>query len=533
MKEKTINILHISINNFTKIIILLLFISFKIIKTDNNIISNFKSIYLSENKYYVFTYEKIYFYEITDNGEDFKVVHEFNSSEIISTEEEIEKINLGKFKDDSFDTILLIVKNYVYALKDNLYYCNIQLKEIEGYYSQIFPFKCDSSKCYYIVGIINSSKQLLLYLYTNPSYKCDSNLIYTFSINDVGSDTFSCQIMKSPSNGKVLTCFYQKNNTKEIIASSLNIDITNEKIEAISSLTKSKNNNGATIIKSILSQDGTKSYVCYINDNNNCDCLTYNITTNEWSDYSTYINGCLSKSTSLFFGYYDISNEYFLYCYQSLSKVYILKLDENFKNTNQYVNDTYDSVKSCSQYFFSSLKYHATNITLLKTCDNILKDIYLGEFLNNQLSIPMPQLEFTTSLYTTILSTTNSSTLIISDTSKLLNPLSIIIIQKNSNKTKEEIISNMGDIIDEYDLGKIYEIFGNDYNIKISPINIKKYKNISTYIEFLSCEEKLRNYHHISKNSTLTVFQMEINKKNDKSLTNQVEYTVFDEKKIN
>ena len=98
MKEKTINILHISINNFNKIIILLLFIVLKIIKSDNNIISNFKSIYLSENKYYVFTYEKIYFYEITDNGEDFKVVHEFNSSEIISTEEEIEKINLGKFK---------------------------------------------------------------------------------------------------------------------------------------------------------------------------------------------------------------------------------------------------------------------------------------------------------------------------------------------------------------------------------------------------------------------------------------------------
>ena len=287
MKEKTINILHISINNFTKIIILLLF-ALEIIKSDNNIISNFKSIYLSENKYYVFTCEKIYFYEITDNGEDFKVVHEFNSSEIISTEEEIEKINLGKFKDDSFDTILLIVKNYVYALKDNTCFCNAQLKEIEGYYSQIFPFKCADSQCYYIVGIINSSKQLLLYLYTNPSYKCDSNLIYTFSINDVGSDTFSCQIMKSPSNGKVLTCFYQKNNTKEIIASSLNIDITNGKIEAISSLTKSKNNNGATIIKSILSQDGTNSFVCYINDDSNCDCLTYNITTNEWSNYTTY-----------------------------------------------------------------------------------------------------------------------------------------------------------------------------------------------------------------------------------------------------
>ena len=538
MKEKTINILNISIYNFTKIIILLLFITLEIIKNDNNIVSNFKSIYLSENEYYIITFENIYFYTITEISVNLKVVRTFTSDEKISTEEEIEKINLGKFNDnDSFDTILLIIQNYVYALKYNLYYCHTQLKEIEGYFSQIFPFKCVNLKCYYVVGIINSSKQLLLYLYKNPSYECDSNLAYTFSINDVGSDTFSCQIMQSLSNGKVLTCFYQNNNAKEIIASSLNIDVTKEKIEAISSLKKSKTNNGATIIKSILSQDGTKSYVCYINDNNNCDCLTYNITTNEWSDYSTYINGCLSKPTSLLFDYYDISNEYFLYCYQSSSKINILKLDENFKAISQYVNDTFDSVKKCSKYFLSSLRYHTSNIILLETCDNILNDIYLGEFLNNQLSIPISELEFTTSLYTTIPSTTTSSTLFISDTysinnsSKLLNPLSIIIIQKNSNKAKEEIIVNMGDIIDECDLGKIYEIFGNDYEIKISPINIKKYKNISTYIDFLSCEEKLRNYYHISNNSILTVFQIEINKNNEKSLTNQVEYAVFDEKK--
>ena len=46
----------------------------------------------------------------------------------------------------------------------------------------------------------------------------------------------------------------------------------------------------------------------YINNNNNCECLTYSITTNEWSDSTTYINSCLSKKTSLILDYYDISN---------------------------------------------------------------------------------------------------------------------------------------------------------------------------------------------------------------------------------
>ena len=205
--------------------------------------------------------------------------------------------------------------------------------------------------------------------------------------------------------------------------------------------------------------------------------------------------------------YYDISNEYSLYCYQSSSEIYISILNENFKIKSQYAKNIYNSAKSCSQYFFSSLVYHASDVTIFTICDNILNEHFtLKEFLNS----------------------TTSSLKKINDK---IDENELIIIQKINNKTKEEIIDNLGEVIDECALGKIYEIFGNDYEIKISPINIKKYKNISTYIEFLSCEEKLRNYYHISKNTILTVFQIEINKKNDKSLTNQVEYTVFDAKK--
>ena len=81
------------------------------------------------------------------------------------------------------------------------------------------------------------------------------------------------------------------------------------------------------------------------------------------------------------------------------------------------------------------------------------------------------------------------------------------------------------------DVDKIYEIFGDDYKVKISPINIKDYKGIPTYIDFLSCKYKLRDYYHIPDNEKLIVFQIEINKNNNRSLVNQVEYVVFDEKK--
>ena len=62
--------------------------------------------------------------------------------------------------------------------------------------------------------------------------------------------------------------------------------------------------------------------------------------------------------------------------------------------------------------------------------------------------------------------------------------------------------------MDNYDIGKIYEIFGSDYTIKISPINTQLYENISTYINFSNCENILRSENHLSSSSILTVYQI-------------------------
>ena len=89
---------------------------------------------------------------------------------------------------------------------------------------------------------------------------------------------------------KKLRCFYE-NDSNKIIASFFDIDITNKTIEYISSYPKI--NGGAKIIKSIISSDSLNFYVCYLNNDNNCNCLIYNINNNEWSDSINYINNCL------------------------------------------------------------------------------------------------------------------------------------------------------------------------------------------------------------------------------------------------
>ena len=185
-------------------------------------------------------------------------------------------ISLGGFK-YTYDFLvdnLLIVKNYIYAVEGTTTYCNSIINQIQGYQALVFPLECIDINCYCIIGIINSDKQLNLYLFRNVVGYCICNFITSLTIDDnVNSDNFSCQLIKSSVlYGKVLSCFYE-NNLKEIVVKILKIVLTsnNEKIESI-------------------------------------------------------IYGCLSKSSSLIFDYYDISDEYFLCCYKSDQKSMCLKL---------------------------------------------------------------------------------------------------------------------------------------------------------------------------------------------------------------
>jgi len=553
------------------------------IKAQTQIILNFKVIYYYQYFYYIIRYDYLYFYN-TGNDQIF-VLHRFVENEGFTTEEESEMISLGRFKYNSESQCLLIIKNYIYSLSNEVYNCNTMINGIEGYLSQVIPFKCTDLLCFYIIGFVDSNKLLYLDLYEKPLSSCEpNNKLSSLFLSDIASDNINCQIMNSDSHGEVLTCFYRNNNSKNIIVESFSIDMINKELESITSLNSFKETNGPKIIKAILSEDETRAYVCFINDDNNCDCLVYNINTNEWSNYFTYLNSCLSKLSSLFFDYYDITNEYFLYCFESRSEINLIKLNENFKIISIDDNNIYDGIKDCSDYFYSSLIYNSTKIIIFKNCDNIINIYNIGEY---QYIIPTTTIAsikktilttFPTTTIKTIKLTTNkkeesttissaiirttepndiqskiATTNIISTLIQKLNPTTIIksslskyssflpstmireneliVIQEKSNKTKEEIIENLNEVMKDYDIWKIYEIFGDDYNIKISPINSNLYKNISTYIDFSNCENILRDSYGLSPSSILTVYQLEIDNTNEQSLINNVEYAVFDENK--
>ena len=123
------------------------------------------------------------------------------------------------------------------------------------------------------------------------------------------------------------------------------------------------------------------------------------------------------------------------------------------------------------------------------------------------------------------------SSLVVSSIKKINNDDEFPIIQKVSYQKKEEIINDLDNFMKEYKDGNIYEIFGNDYKIKISPINANKYSNISSYIDFLNCENLLREKNGLSSSSNLTVYQLEIDNKYGQSLVNEIEYAVYSNEK--
>ena len=53
----------------------------------------------------------------------------------------------------------------------------------------------------------------------------------------------------------------------------------------------------------------------------------------------------------------------------------------------------------------------------------------------------------------------------------------------------------------------------------------------STLVDFTLCEEILRKVYNISSEEILTILQIEIDKKNEKVLSNQIEYAIYNGEK--
>ena len=96
-----------------------------------------------------------------------------------------------------------------------------------------------------------------------------------------------------------------------------------------------------------------------------------------------------------------------------------------------------------------------------------------------------------------------------------------------TSMTKGEIRENRKNIMENYEPGKSYTMQGDGFDVKVAPMGEKE--EGSTYIDFQSCEAKLREENGLNESAVLSVFQTQTTSTNEKSITNKVQYVVYDE----
>ena len=483
----------------------------------------------------------------------------------------IEYITVSQFTSDDGGYIICRINEYIYLLSEDasISYGNITVSDIHQQYIDLIPYITSDSKKTFIICYINDQMEVSAILndinipqfeeskvisQKSQKIEYEEGKIAAISLRGIG-----CKIIDIESKQNILTCFVTSNdNYMNVISldqeNNFNpIEVNRKNINAISSLVTAEN--GPNKINSL---------ICFF-DSSNLECIKYNSISKEWSNITTFFNGCQFFQHNRGLKY--INEEYLVYCYISYKKINYTKLDEeyNIKKFNEDGKCTVNS-ENCYTMYSSTLFYNKNdnNYSLLTECAfqgdkfriiNINDNCELTvKDLNNSLQTIITH--HTIIEYSTLISSSSPIENILIESSSIYKSTSISastsvsvllsiddlneidfydkgeIIKGKTNQSKENI--NLDKIIKAIEIGKKYEIDGEGYNIRISPVNLIDTFN-STYVEFSICEQILRKQYNLTKDEIITILQIEIDKLNENALTNQVEYEIYssDKKKLN
>ena len=425
-------------------------------------------------------------------------------------------------------------------------------------------------------------------VYGQDSYNCINYKIIALmdsssNISPSPSDFVTCKIMSFYGNPRY-ACFYENSNS-EIGSIILKLDALEQES---SKEPKFKKNSGVKYIKSVLFNSNEKAFICYINNYNNIACIIFDLNQNEFEEEYKYIE-TIAEGNHFSLDYFKSKYQYILSSYSSENDFYyeIFNQDMHINDYSTYENKyclTSVPISSCSDSGNLPsivIFYYSENLKMAKRCQNeqtytfidlstTCNKLYEREIINGTSSIRDESMFLLTELPSTesesLLneSSKNESDSLLSNLSRiksesLLTELSITeseyllselpinesesllselittnntsflfrIKKINSNKTIEQEINQLNNFIKEVNYEEIFEIKGKGFLIKISPINYNQYEESLTYINFLDCEKTLKNKNNLKLDDILTVVIIEINKNNDKALTQQIEYKVF------
>ena len=473
----------------------------------------------------------------------------------------IDLINFAQYPSNNEGYFLCRIQQYIYIIsnKNDSLIRLVSLDEIEDKYISIISYKSPNSLFYCIINYINDNNTLISKMYSiyedpniqigkiehrNHYYYEDYKRLLSL---DVG---ISCEIMNSYDKDNILICFVENKDNNSLVAIAFNPE---QGMNILYTISDTEINEKITFIKSITNADKNRCLLCYYNYTNSFRCLLYNSYNNTLTNAITFYHHFSGEEENNFNVNYNRENEDYLVLFNYQTMIYklieydgynlynetekfclIMNLLNNLNISNIYSNILFNKNK----YYLLLAINDSINFTLYEIeehCNilynfdvlNITSFQSLFSYITSSTSIP----SLSSSLLTTNLSKTSVSS------SSILPYFKDIEIMFDGyigfgkiNQTKEEIENNLDKIMEIIELKKKYLICGDNFNISISPIkDINTFQ--STYADLSLCEDILREKYKLPSDEILTVMQIEIDKMNENSLTNQLEYAIYNEKK--
>jgi len=471
----------------------------------------------------------------------------------------IQFVTSNQFSSEDGGYIICRINEYIYLLSANasISYGNITISELNGQFIDLIPYIMSDSKKSFIICFINNQREVVSILHEVNIPQFEESQIISYKAQKIEYEEgkivgitlmgIGCKIIDIESKQNIFTCFVTSNDNymNAISMEQENdfnvIEVNRNYIDLISSLITVEN--GPNKINSL---------IC-LGENTIFKCVKYNSILKEWSNITITFNDCQFFQYNRGLKY--INGEYLVYSYNSYQKVNYIKLDEDYKIKQSSENGDVVctvNIQNCWTMYSSIFLYNKNEnkYSLLTRC-GFEGDKFRMININDECKLTVKEINSTiqanlsTSL-TTIHESTSApktplpSTIINTSSSNIcidnLNGIDFYekgeIIKGKTNQTKEEI--NLDSIIKVIEIGKKYEIDGDDYNIRISPVDLIDTFN-STYVEINICDQILRKHYNLSKDDIITILQIEIDKLDEKALTNQVEYEIYgpDKKKLN
>jgi len=517
-------------------------------------ISNFgyiNSIKLNEKYPSAFVMLNGYVFLVTENGFRFYDsslqyminYYNFPSSDKIASSLEAESISISQF---SNGFLIALVKNNLYIFDSSAYYWGGISLSLNGKYYNLIAYKYKSSSFYYIISYYYNSKISIKYYKFSFSYSFAggitlSNKLLTskdYSENNKQIQEYgvSCQIM-TKDNKEVLTCFYEVSSPTQITTTSFSI--SESSITVVNMDKKYCSNSHTNVIKSAVSVDKKKALICYVKNYNEGYCIIYDLTNNEFISQETqYFNKCKGSSLGFNVYYFKQKNQYMFVCNDNDKGFNVVLFNSNFESNIPNSGTKNEPYYACggncySVNSFNIITSNSNEYTIVNDCDIdgvkfLTKNINLNSLAEDNEYPIVEDVDNFNSIISTDKMTINDEEI----TNKITSVENEESINKNENliittssKSKEEIINNLDELIGDKDPDKIYLINGDDYSVIIKPLN-ETVKESTVRIDFTECEKLLKKQYPSKK---FRILQINIENPNDKCLTDQAEYQIYDD----